>query len=140
MLCHWRSNITGGCALYWGLVEENEIPKVLDRLLAAITEQDFHLTFGILGAKYVLNSLLQYDQAETAYALLTQRSYPSWGYWIDQGATTLWESWEGTTSRNHIMFGDISDLVLQSTGRDYTRYQFNGFPPQHITTTINRRP
>lgn len=97
-----------GCALYWGLAAEEEIPKVLSQLVTAIEEQDFHLTFGILGAKYVLNSLLQHDCAETAYELVTQRTFPSWGHWIEQGATTLWESWEGTTSRNHIMFGDIS--------------------------------
>jgi alpha-L-rhamnosidase len=33
---------------------------------------------------------------------------PSWGWWIEQGATTLWEQWNGSESRNHIMFGDIS--------------------------------
>ncbi len=66
------------------------------------------LTFGILGAKYVLNALAQLGRADVAYTLATQTAYPSWGHWIAQGATTLWEAWEGTTSRNHIMFGDIS--------------------------------
>ncbi len=38
----------------------------------------------------------------------SQKDLPSWGWWIEQGATTLWEQWNGSESRNHIMFGDIS--------------------------------
>jgi alpha-L-rhamnosidase len=40
--------------------------------------------------------------------MASQKDLPSWGYWIEQGATTLWEQWNGTESRNHIMFGDVS--------------------------------
>ena len=40
--------------------------------------------------------------------MASQKDLPSWGWWIEQGATTLWEQWNGTESRNHIMFGDIS--------------------------------
>ena len=102
------------CALYWGLADEGESPKVLARLIEAVEATDFHPTFGILGAKYVLNALVQHDRADVAYRLLTQTSYPSWGQWLDQGATTLWEMWEGGTSRNHIMFGDISAWMYKA--------------------------
>jgi alpha-L-rhamnosidase len=40
--------------------------------------------------------------------MAAQKDLPSWGWWIEQGATTLWEQWNGTESRDHIMFGDIS--------------------------------
>ena len=43
-----------------------------------------------------------------AYRIVSQKDLPSWGWWIEQGATTLWEQWNGSESRNHIMFGDIS--------------------------------
>ena len=43
-----------------------------------------------------------------AYRIATQTDYPSWGDWIKRGATTLWEQWNGTNSRNHRMFGSIS--------------------------------
>jgi alpha-L-rhamnosidase len=42
-----------------------------------------------------------------AWAVASQRTAPSWGWWIGQGATTLWEEWNGSSSRNHIMYGDI---------------------------------
>ena len=40
--------------------------------------------------------------------MASQKDLPSWGWWIEQGATTLWETWRGVASRNHIMYGDIS--------------------------------
>ena len=43
-----------------------------------------------------------------AFRLIAQETIPGWGYWIKQGATTLWEKWDGKDSQNHIMYGDIS--------------------------------
>lgn len=97
-----------GCALYWGLVEPGEVAKALQVLVQNIEAHDNHLTFGILGAKYVLNALVMYGRTDVAYRLAAQSTFPSWGHWIAQGATTLWEAWEGNNSLNHIMFGDIS--------------------------------
>ena len=42
------------------------------------------------------------------YEIITNREYPGWGYWITQGATTLWEHWHGGYSQTHIMFGDFT--------------------------------
>lgn len=95
------------CALYQGLTEPDERAKVLARLVEAVREKDYHPDFGILGAKFVLNALVENGGADTAYGLAAQTTYPSWGHWVAQGATTLWETWEGHESRNHIMFGDI---------------------------------
>jgi alpha-L-rhamnosidase len=67
-----------------------------------------HIDTGILGAKYLLNALLENGRADVAYRMASQKDLPSWGWWIEQGATTLWEQWNGTESHNHIMFGDIS--------------------------------
>ena len=97
-----------GCALYQGMVEEDDAPAVVERLLEAIERNDGRLDVGILGAKYVPRALADAGHAELAYALLTRTDFPSWGHWLEQGATTLWEDWRGQASRNHIMFGDIS--------------------------------
>jgi len=43
------------------------------------------------------------------YRIANQRTFPSWGYWIEKGATTLWQNWDGTQSRNHVMFGSIDE-------------------------------
>ena len=45
---------------------------------------------------------------DCAGVLVTRRDYPGWGFWLEQGATTLWETWDGLASRNHHMFSDIS--------------------------------
>jgi alpha-L-rhamnosidase len=96
------------CALYQGLVEPANKARVVANLVAAVDKSNGHIDTGILGAKYLLNALLVNGRADVAYRIATQRDLPSWGWWIDQGATTLWEQWNGTESRNHIMFGDIS--------------------------------
>jgi alpha-L-rhamnosidase len=95
------------CALYQGLVEPDERDRVLEQLLASIDEQDGHIDCGILGTKYVMHALTEHGRADVAFRIATQTTYPSWGHWIAQGATTLWESWDGINSRNHIMFGDV---------------------------------
>ena len=97
-----------GCALYQGLVEPENRPRVLNNLVADVEKQNNHIDTGILGAKYLLNALTENGRADVAYRIASQRDLPSWGWWIEQGATTLWEQWNGAESRNHIMFGDIS--------------------------------
>ncbi|PWU15122.1 MAG: alpha-rhamnosidase [Verrucomicrobia bacterium] len=97
------------CALYQLLLSPGwDEGRVLTNLLASIERNNWHIDTGILGAKYVLRALTQNGRADVAYRIASQRDYPSWGWWIEQGATTLWEQWNGSESRNHIMFGDIS--------------------------------
>ena len=95
-------------ALYQGLAKRKQRMMVLGQLLADINRFKGRLNVGIHGAKFVMNALTDNDRVDVGYRLATQRAYPSWGYWMDQGATTLWEMWDGTSSQNHIMFGDIS--------------------------------
>ena len=96
------------CALYQGLVAPENRARVLANLVAAVDKTDGHIDTGILGAKYLLNTLLENGRADVAYRIVSQKDQPSWGWWFSQGATTLWEQWDGSSSRNHIMFGDIS--------------------------------
>ena len=96
------------CALYHGLTESQEREPVLNNLVANIENNNWHLDTGVLGTKYLFGVLTENGRADVAYTIANQRSFPGWGYWIDQGATTLWEQWTGRASRNHIMFGDIS--------------------------------
>ncbi len=96
------------CALYQGLVEPANQGRVVQNLVELVEKQGGHIDTGILGAKYILNALTENGRTDVAYTMATQRDQPSWGWWIEQGATTLWEQWNGSESRNHIMFGDIS--------------------------------
>jgi alpha-L-rhamnosidase len=96
------------CALYQGLVEPANKARVVGNLVAAVEKTNGHIDTGILGAKYLLNALVENGRADVAYRIASQNDLPSWGWWIEQGATTLWENWNGSESRNHIMYGDIS--------------------------------
>lgn len=99
-------------ALYFGLVPEGHGAKVLAALIANIESQG-HIDTGILGAKYVLRVLAEAGRADLAFRLITRKEQPSWAWWIEQGATTLWEDWKGASSLNHIMFGDVSNWFFQ---------------------------
>jgi alpha-L-rhamnosidase len=96
------------CALYHGLVPPEEQAKVLGKLVEMIQAKDGHLDAGILGTKYLIDCLTTAGRADVVYGMATKTDYPSWGHWLEQGATTLWEQWDGNASRNHIMFGHIS--------------------------------
>ena len=102
-----------GCALYQGLAHPLREKAALDALVKAVEAANGHLTFGILGAKYVPHALAEQGRADVAMRLFTQEDYPGYGLWLKQGATTLWESWSGDASRNHIMFGDISAWMFR---------------------------
>lgn len=103
-----------GCALFQGFVADDAREQVLARLVRAVEERDGHPDFGILGSKYVLNALTECGRADLAYTIVTQTGFPSWGYWLAHGATTLWEDWQGNASLNHIMFGDISAWMFKT--------------------------
>ncbi len=70
-----------------------------------------HLTTGILGIKYMMEVLAEHNP-DVAYELASQTTYPSWGYMLERGATTLWELWQEKTgpsmnSHNHPMLGSV---------------------------------
>jgi len=104
------------CALYHGLVPPEHYQKVLDNLVAMIEKNDGHLDAGILGTKYLIDALTAGGRADVVYEMSTKTTFPSWGRWIEQGATTLWEQWNGGASRNHIMFGHIGAWYYQVLG------------------------
>jgi alpha-L-rhamnosidase len=99
--------------LYLKMVPEKKKRKVLSTLLHCIIEDhDYHIDTGIVGTRYLWDVLTENGQAEVAYKIVTQESYPGYGYMIKEGATTLWERWEklegsGMNSHNHIMLGSV---------------------------------
>jgi len=103
------------CAIYQGLADDH-LTETIDALVDLVKNNNYHLDCGILGTKYLINALLDNGHADVAYRIVTQRTYPSWGYWVAQGATTLWERWDGENSRNHPMFGDVGAWFYRALG------------------------
>lgn len=80
-----------------------------------------HLTTGFIGAKYLLPALTRYGRADLAYELATRKTYPSWGFMVTRGATTLWEIWQDKTgpsmnSHDHIMLGSLGSWFYRALG------------------------
>ncbi|MEJ2879843.1 glycoside hydrolase family 78 protein [Pedobacter sp. GR22-6] len=107
-------------ALQWGIAPEELKAKIADNLAKRVAADGMHLDVGVLGAKAILNALSDNGQAETAYRLAAQDTYPSWGWWIVNGATTLYENWnikaERDISLNHMMFGEIGGWFFKGLG------------------------
>jgi len=106
--------------LYLNMVPEEKQKKVLSILTSAIIENfDYHIDTGIVGTRYLFDVLSDNERHEIAYKIITQESYPSYGYMIKEGATTLWERWEkleggGMNSHNHIMLGSVDTWFFKS--------------------------
>lgn len=96
-----------GCMLYQGLAKDDEKEPLVSLLVSQIHEKDDHLDFGILGNKYVMNTLGVNNRFDLGIKMITQKTYPGFGNIIEKGATTLWETWNGTGSYNHHMFSDV---------------------------------
>ncbi|SDF92655.1 alpha-L-rhamnosidase [Pedobacter terrae] len=107
-------------ALQWNIVEDQYRAKLAANLAKRVAADGMHIDVGVLGAKAVLNALSDNGQAETAYKLAAQHTYPGWGWWIVNGATTLHENWDMQATRdisdNHMMFGEIGGWFFKGIG------------------------
>ena len=100
-------------ALYLDIVPRDMRARTVERLVADIERHDYHLTTGNLMTKYIFEVLSAEGKTDVAYRIITQKTYPSLGYMIEMGATTVWERWEyetgyGMNSHNHPMYGSVS--------------------------------
>ncbi|MEJ5169873.1 MAG: family 78 glycoside hydrolase catalytic domain, partial [Fimbriimonadales bacterium] len=102
------SQTAQSCALFQDMLKLPQKPEAFQRLVERIAQDGGKLDVGILGAKYLFHTLSEGGRHELALDLLFRTDQPSYGWWREQGATTLWETWDGNASRNHIMFGDVS--------------------------------
>ena len=106
--------------LFWGLVPDDMKAKVAANLANRIAADSMKLDVGLLGTKAILNALSENGYADVAYKLASADQFPSWGWWIKNGATTLYENWpidaKSDISMNHIMFGEIGAWLYKAPG------------------------
>ncbi len=106
--------------LFLGLVPPEAKEAVGGKLFNDIVYQhDSHVTTGFIGVKYLFPLLSRSGLSDLAYDLATQTTFPSWGYMIANGATTLWELWHKRTgpsmnSHNHPMMGSVGAWFYQA--------------------------
>lgn len=107
-------------ALSFDLLEPDERPAAVSRLVALIEEADHHLGTGFLSTPMLLSTLVDGGREDVAWRLLLQTTSPSWLYQVERGATTTWETWEGHTpdgraisSHNHYAFGTVARFLTE---------------------------
>lgn len=104
-------------SLQLGLVPEGRDEELFENIVQK-TEEDFgsHVSTGVLGIQQLMRGLTAFGNVDLAYKIATNTTYPSWGYMIEKGATTIWELWNGDTanpamnSANHVML--LGDLII----------------------------
>ncbi len=106
-------------ALFLDMLPAEERTAALNHLVADIGKHDGHLTTGIFGTRYMLDSLSREGKAGVVNSMVNKRDCPGWGYMLENGATTLWEHWkfsDNTYSHNHPMFGSVSQWFYNWLG------------------------
>ncbi len=114
-------------ALHFDLLPEGERALAADHLVEDIEKRDTHLSTGFLGASHLNPVLTEIGRTDLAYRLLQNDTFPSWGYSIKHGATTIWERWDGWTpekgfqdpgmnSFNHYSFGSVGEWMYAVVG------------------------
>nr|WP_229750156.1 glycoside hydrolase family 78 protein [Paenibacillus nasutitermitis] len=134
-------------ALSFGLVEDNVRARVEQSLIQLLEQSDHKLTTGFLGTPYLCSTLTDIGRTDLAYKLALSREFPSWLYSVEQGATTIWEHWDGQNadgsfwsadmnSFNHYAFGAIGDWFYRVVSGIDTDAESSGY--KH--TVIRPRP
>ena len=109
-------------ALNFNLLPETLRAKAIEHLLGGIDRYNGHLSTGIQTSHRAMLELSRYGHDDVAWDLLTNRTFPSWLYMIDNGATTIWERWDGyvkgrgfqdpgMNSMNHWAFGAVGEWM-----------------------------
>jgi alpha-L-rhamnosidase len=112
-------------ALRFRLLPDRLLDAAMVRLLAGIERYDGHLSTGFQSTLPLMFVLRDLGAIDTAYELLNRRTPPSWGYLIDQGATTIWERWDGyvtgrglhssgMNSFDHYAFGAVGEWMYRT--------------------------
>ncbi len=94
-------------------ISQKVLANIIDK-----TERDFggHVSTGVVGIQHLMRTLTEHGRGDLALKIATDTTYPSWGYMVKRGATTIWELWNGDTgdpsmnSGNHVML--LGDLII----------------------------
>lgn len=124
----WDQPVTGkinrqtlfATLLYHGIVPPDEMDAAKDSLLGAIKNgPSGHFSTGIFGTKYILETVSAFCSPEEVFDIVNSTDYPGWGFMIDRGATTIWETWkesDNVYSNCHPMFGSITEWYYRWLG------------------------
>lgn len=125
-------------------VPESQYNKVIQALKNDIKANNGHLDTGIFGTQFFFEVLAENGMNDLACEAISKKTQPSYGWWIEQGATTTWEQWDGSNSRNHPMFGGglvwlYRKLAGMNADEENPGYRHIVFKPQPVGDIISAR-
>ncbi len=135
----WEKSIKGNInrqTLFASLLHNKIIPKdqieaAKDSLKHALQKEPAqHLTTGIFGTPFALEAISRYLSPQITFDIINSKDYPGWGYMVDQGATTLWETWKESDdiySNSHPMFGSVTEWFYRWLGGIRPHPNYPGF-------------
>ena len=134
-------------ALHMKLLPADLREKATKRLVDRIEKNGWKLATGFLGTPYLLEVLTQSGYSEVSYRLLLNEQYPSWGYMVDHGATTMWERWNGDAMRsdpgmnsyNHYAYGAVAEWIYRFAAGVDTTPMDPGFHTVVLHPSFNTR-
>lgn len=110
--------------LYFGITPDSLRSVVFEKIRHKIhVENHGHISTGLIGSQWLMRGLTEFGYEDLAYILASNKTYPSWGYMVENNATTIWELWNGNTadpgmnSQNHVMLlGDLLTWFYENLG------------------------
>lgn len=103
--------------LYFGMTPAGKEDSVFKNIVRKTeVDCDSHVSCGVIGIMVLMRTLTEYGRPDLALKIASSETYPSWGYMAKNGATTIWELWNGNTadpamnSGNHVML--LGDLIV----------------------------
>jgi alpha-L-rhamnosidase len=114
-------------AIAFDLVEGEQLRRAAQYLVEDIEKRGGHLSTGFIGTKSLMQALAKINRHDVAYRLLHNTTFPSWGFSIKQGATSIWERWDGWTPEKgfqdpgmnsfaHYSFGAVYQWMVENIG------------------------
>jgi alpha-L-rhamnosidase len=92
----------------------NGLAPLAAQLVQTVRDHDYHHYCGMVGLRHLYEALDRCGRPDIGYRILTASGYPSYRAWIDQDATTLWETWQPGSSKNHHMYSDFMSWLIKS--------------------------
>ncbi|MCQ2432471.1 MAG: glycoside hydrolase family 78 protein [Clostridia bacterium] len=132
-------------ALWLEILPEDKRQAAADLMVKDLRDKDYQFTTGKLCTRYMMDMLAKYGYIDDAYTLLTKETYPSFGYMLQNEATTVWERFElkknpGMNSHNHPMYGAVGYWFyaylcgIQPTGRGFERVSVKPYYPGKLSS------
>ena len=100
--------------LYFGIAEGEQKKALEARMMKAVENRNYRIATGFLSTPFVLATLTRMGRTDLAYKMLENELAPGWLYEVNQGATTVWENWEGSASHNHYSPGAVCQWMFDT--------------------------